>query len=116
VSSTGRTRPPTLSLGALEFVLATKTNLLGRDRDCVVRIEHVSISRHHARVVITGTSAVLEDLGSKNGTWVNGRQIEAPTELADGDEVRLGSVALVYRAQGAPPSSSTDTFIPRPPD
>jgi len=108
----GRTQPPTLTYGDRDFVLAMKTNLLGRDRDCVARIEHATISRHHASIVITGTSAVLEDLGSKNGTWVNGRQIEKPTELEDGDEVRLGSVALVYRAQGTPPSASTNTVIP----
>ena len=110
--SSGRTQPPTLTYGDRDFVLAMKKNLLGRDRDCVARIEHATISRHHASIVITGTSAVLEDLGSKNGTWVNGLQIEKPTELEDGDEVRLGSVALVYRAQGTPPSASTNTAIP----
>jgi pSer/pThr/pTyr-binding forkhead associated (FHA) protein len=89
-----------------------KTNLLGRDRDCVARIEHATISRHHASIVITGTTALLQDLGSRNGTWVNGRRIGEPTELEDGDEVRLGSVTLTYRSQGAPSSASTKTLVP----
>jgi DNA-binding winged helix-turn-helix (wHTH) protein len=108
----GRTQPPTLVYGDRDFILAMKTNLLGRERDCVARIEHATISRHHASIVITGTTALLQDLGSRNGTWVNGRRIGEPTELEDGDEVRLGSVTLTYRSQGAPSSASTKTLVP----
>jgi DNA-binding winged helix-turn-helix (wHTH) protein len=49
-------------------------------------------------VVIANGQATIEDLGSKNGTFVDGRRIGAPTALADGQEVRLGSVRLIFRS------------------
>ena len=52
--------------------------------------------------------SMLEDLDSKNGTWVRGRRIAGPTEINDGDEIRLGSVPLVFRAA---PAGSTETDI-----
>jgi pSer/pThr/pTyr-binding forkhead associated (FHA) protein len=55
--------------------------------------------------------AVLEDLGSKNGTYVGAERIAGPTPLADGDEVRLGSVLLVFHAR--PALGSTETAAER---
>jgi pSer/pThr/pTyr-binding forkhead associated (FHA) protein len=47
--------------------------------------------------VIEGGVAVLEDLGSKNGTFVHGQRVEGPVRLADGDEIRIGAFQLTYR-------------------
>ena len=63
-----------------------------------VRIDAPSVSRRHARITIAaGEPASIEDLGSKNGTWVAGRRLEGgPTPLKDGDAVRLGKVELLF--------------------
>lgn len=93
---------------AREFELHPGENVLGRDSDASVVIPMKSISRRHARIVVSGDTATLEDLGSKNGTWLKGRRVDGRVELADGDELRLGSVPLVFRAA---PAGSTETDI-----
>jgi DNA-binding winged helix-turn-helix (wHTH) protein len=80
-----------------EIQLTEGENLLGRDRDSVAWLDSPTVSRRHARIVITGDHVTLEDLGSRNGTFLCGRRIEAPSGLHDGDEVRLGSVAMTFR-------------------
>ncbi|HVR70557.1 MAG TPA: FHA domain-containing protein [Vicinamibacteria bacterium] len=80
-----------------EIQLGEGENLLGRDRESVVWLDSSTVSRRHARITIAGGRAVIEDLGSRNGTWVGGRRAEAPTPLADGDEVKLGSVLMTFR-------------------
>jgi DNA-binding winged helix-turn-helix (wHTH) protein len=73
-------------------------NLIGRDEDVIVRIDAPSVSRHHARLtVLSGNPATLQDLGSKNGTWVAGRRLALDAApLRDGDVLRLGKVELVF--------------------
>ena len=73
-----------------EIPLTEGENLIGRDASAVVRIDTPEISRRHARVIVDGDVAILEDLGSKNGTHRNGRQLVAPERLADGDEIWIG--------------------------
>jgi DNA-binding winged helix-turn-helix (wHTH) protein len=80
-----------------EIQLHEGENVLGRDRDAVVWLDSSTVSRRHARIVITGREAVIEDLGSRNGTSVGGRKVEAPTPLADRDELKLGSVVMAFR-------------------
>ena len=60
-------------------------------------LDDPQVARHHARVVIDPDRVTIEDLGSKNGTFVRDVRIEHPVELNDGDEVRLGSVLLVVK-------------------
>src|SRR5262245_25166615 len=83
--------------GVREIALLEGENVLGRDEHATVALNDVSISRHHCRIVIDVMGARLEDLGSKNGTRVQGRRIEHSVPLHDGDEIRLGSVMLVFR-------------------
>ena len=71
-------------------------NILGRDDD-VIQIDSPTVSRRHARIVITAVDALLEDLGSKNGTFTQGAPVSTPVRLADGDELRIGSVVLRFR-------------------
>ncbi len=92
---------------AREIALEPGENILGRDPEAGIFIDHTKVSRQHARVVISDEGAVLEDLHSKNGTFLRGSRVEAPLPIADGDEVRLGSVAMTFRA--FPLSGSTDT-------
>lgn len=72
--------------------------VLGRSVEAGARIDASSVSRFHARVVVAGGRAMVEDLASKNGTFVADRRIDAPTPLSDGDELRLGRVRLVFRS------------------
>ena len=81
--------------------------MLGRTDDGVVWLESPTVSRRHARILVTGGQAILEDLGSKNGTFVRGRRITAPTVLADGDDFRVGRVLLTLRA--VQPDQATET-------
>ena len=93
---------------ARAFELISGENVLGRDSDASVVIQIKSISRRHARIVVSGDTATLEDLGSKNGTWLKGQRVEGRVGLADGDEFRLGSVPFVFRAASTG-STETDT-------
>ena len=71
-------------------------NILGRD-EADIQIDSPTVSRRHARIRISGTEAVLEDLGSKNGTLVNGERVLTVVRLKDGDEVQVGSVVSRFR-------------------
>jgi len=74
-----------------------------------VFIDDAGISRHHARITITAGGALLEDLGSKNGTMLNGSRVPGPTPLADGAAIVLGATVLKFRTFGAPGSTETLT-------
>jgi DNA-binding winged helix-turn-helix (wHTH) protein len=80
-----------------EIQLGEGENVLGRDRDVVVWLDSSTVSRRHARITIQGGQALIEDLGSRNGTWVGGRKAEKATALSDRDEIKLGSVVLTFR-------------------
>ncbi len=90
-----------------QIPLADGENILGRGPDASVWIDAAGVSRHHARIRIEGATAILEDLASKNGTYVKGRRIDAPATLADGDQIRLGSVVITFRIP--PLVGSTET-------
>lgn len=102
--------PPAFRLVGPEadFALDEGENLIGRDSDCAVCIPSSTVSRHHARILLSGGQAVLEDLASKNGTFVGDDRIARPTPLQDGQRLRLGSIRLTFRVFGA--ESSTDSF------
>ena len=80
-----------------EVTLGEGENLLGRDRQALLWIDSATVSRRHARIVVTGGEAVIEDLGSRNGTSVQGQKIQGPVPLADGDRLRLGSATMTFR-------------------
>jgi DNA-binding winged helix-turn-helix (wHTH) protein len=83
-------------------------NVLGRAEDVAVRIEAPGVSRRHARILLAQDQVTLEDLGSKNGTYLNERRLEAPAVLDDGDTFRLGRQLLVYRRLSAGGSTQTE--------
>jgi DNA-binding winged helix-turn-helix (wHTH) protein len=86
-----------LSWGDREIALVEGENVLGRDPDVAVWIDLNSVSRHHARVVVSDGAAHLEDLGSKNGTVLNGERITTSVPLANGDRIKIGAASLVFR-------------------
>jgi DNA-binding winged helix-turn-helix (wHTH) protein len=82
--------------GFREFPLAAGDNLIGRDAAVRVRLGHPSVSRRHARIRVGGARAVVDDLGSCNGTFVDGRRIESHIgcELRNGTILGIGAVTL----------------------
>jgi DNA-binding winged helix-turn-helix (wHTH) protein len=86
-----------LRLSDREVALRSGENVLGRVEDGVVWIESVTVSRRHARILVDEHGATIEDLGSKNGTFVRGERISGPTLLAHGDVIRLGRVSMELR-------------------
>ncbi len=86
-----------LILGARTIPLADGDNLIGRDPLAAIHLDWPSVSRHHARIRIAGGRATIEDLESRNGTYVRGARVTATANLADGDEIRVASVEMVFR-------------------
>jgi DNA-binding winged helix-turn-helix (wHTH) protein len=91
---------------ASRFVLAHEDRLIalpdgetviGREPEAGVSIDSLHISRRHARIVVSAGRAMLEDLGSKNGTYLNGRRITTPVELTEEDEIGVGHEVLAFR-------------------
>jgi len=96
-----------LVLDGRRFVLQHRENIVGRDPASDVWVDVPGISRRHARITIDGSAVLLEDLGSKNGTTVGDSPVEETVSLRDGDRVRFGSVAGVYRTSSAGMSTET---------
>src|SRR6266511_1653208 len=91
-----------------EVPLRKGETLLGRGRDVTIRLQLKGVSRRHARIWIRDGEATIEDLESKNGTYLRGERIVSPTRLEDGDEIRLGSVVMILRITPATGSTATD--------
>ena len=78
--------------------LVAGENILGRDLDGGgIRIDSPTVSRCHARISISAGSVSLEDLQSKNGTYLRGESVTTAVPLRDGDEIRVGAVVLRFR-------------------
>ncbi len=78
-----------------EVDLQRGVTFIGRSEECEVTIEDPLVSRRHARILFEKDDVTLEDLGSRNGVRVNGRQISGSQKLADGDRVRIGTQDFV---------------------
>jgi DNA-binding winged helix-turn-helix (wHTH) protein len=85
--------------------LAEGENVVGRGHDAQVRIPASEVSRRHARIVVAATGTTVEDLESRNGTFVRGRAVHRATPVTDGDEVGFGPELTTYCA----PSQSMST-------
>lgn len=96
-------------------VEVTNELVLGREGD--VQIEDEEVSRRHARVRPMGDGVEIEDLGSRNGTFVNDRRITSPVRLTEADEVRLGHTTIRVQTgarAGATVISSSDKLSQAP--
>jgi DNA-binding winged helix-turn-helix (wHTH) protein len=105
-SDAARLRPQLISKRR-EWSLSEGTNVIGRDPDCAVMIDAPNVSRRHACIVVRGGEVTIEDLGSKNGTYVNGRRVREITRLDDGCRMRIGPVVVTYRHPTALASTMT---------
>jgi DNA-binding winged helix-turn-helix (wHTH) protein len=85
-----------LRIGARSYPLLEGENLIGRDEKATVLIDAPGISRLHARITIAGQIATVEDLGSKNGTFVGTRRINAPTAVREGDPLVFARLAAIF--------------------
>ncbi len=92
-------RPGTVVMPSGERIeLADARNVIGRLADCRIIISDGNTSRHHAEIHRSGSGFVINDLGSTNGTFVNGERLAADRRLTDGDIITVGTVSLRFEA------------------
>jgi pSer/pThr/pTyr-binding forkhead associated (FHA) protein len=91
--------------------LTDNVTSLGRHDDCVIRIKSAQVSRRHCELYEVGGQLMLRDLGSSNGTYVNGKRVTGEQSLKHGDELTVGAVTLRVAKIGKPVSS-----LPASPD
>jgi len=96
--------------GERQISLREGENVLGRGGEAAIRIDLGRVSRRHARIVVHGGRAILEDLGSKNGTFLRGERLLAAAELADGDEIGVGRALLLVRVADGAATTETGTM------
>ena len=80
-----------------ELLVKPGENIVGRTGTDVLAIDSVTVSRHHARLTLEGARLFCEDLGSKNGTWVQSQPANTRLEVHDGAELRFGSAVVIAR-------------------
>jgi len=108
-SATGPDRPSCwLEWGTRRFPLSAGEHVVGRDPDVDVRLDASTVSRRHARVLVTAAGTLLEDLGSKNGTFLGSERITSPVQLTDGDSIRIGSVLVTFHVRAGLGSTETE--------
>jgi DNA-binding response OmpR family regulator len=92
-----------------EHLLSGETITIGRAVECDIVITSKRVSRQHARVRRQGGEVVVEDIGSTNGTFLNGERVMEPTGLHDGDRIAVGDVTFVFHD---PDVTTADTPFP----
>lgn len=92
-----------------EIRLEAGENLVGREEDATVWIDDSAVSRRHARILVDASGAVLEDLRSKNGTYLGKEKIREAVRLSDRDEIRIGPARIIFRVYRQ--TKSTDTAV-----
>jgi DNA-binding winged helix-turn-helix (wHTH) protein len=97
-----------LTVGRRQVMLMEGAHLVGRTPDAAIAIDSPSVSRSHARLCVSTSGATIEDLGSKNGTHVNGERISQPVALHDGQEIKIGGVVVTFHV--AAPTNATETI------
>jgi DNA-binding winged helix-turn-helix (wHTH) protein len=93
--------------GGQAFALRLGENVVGRGSEAQVRIDLPGISRRHARIVISDTSILIEDLDSKNGTFVGDTRVTSPVALEPGAVLSFGAIQAVFHSDRT--DSSTET-------
>jgi pSer/pThr/pTyr-binding forkhead associated (FHA) protein len=93
--------------GAREIPLKGEEFLLGRGSDCDLRLSDSDVSRHHCLIRLRGDEAILVDLGSSNGTFLNGRRVRSQAAMQTGDEIRIVNHRFLIDLGG--PGGSPDT-------
>ena len=102
--------------GDREIALARGENVLGRDPEAAVWIDLDSVSRRHARIVVEQEEATLEDLKSKNGTFLDGRKVTSAVRLSSGNRIKVGAASLVFRCSREMGTTRTEAARPAKPE
>jgi DNA-binding winged helix-turn-helix (wHTH) protein len=97
-----------LEWGRRRFPLSTGEHIIGRDPDVEVRLDASTVSRRHARLVVTAEGTTLEDFGSKNGTFRGSERVSSPVRLVDADAIHIGSLLVTFHVRGP---GSTETQV-----
>ena len=97
--------------GERDFLLGAGEFIVGRDEEASVPINSLSISRRHARLSVRPEGATVEDLASKNGSFVNGQRITRPTPLSSGDAIVFGDVAATFELLSSRLSTETGVVL-----
>lgn len=87
--------------GHRSAALSEGVHLVGRDPGAEIWIDSPLVSRRHATIAVSASGVTVTDLGSRNGTLVNGEAIDAPRRAGDGDVVTVGPAQLVIRTESA---------------
>ena len=98
-----------LVVGSRRIALTGIEHVIGRDPASSIHVDAAGVSRRHAHILVRGHDAVLEDLGSKNGTTVNGRALEGSVTLEDEDQIGIGPVVVLFRCSAS--GESTETTV-----
>ena len=85
--------------------------LIGRQPDVAVYLDSLSVSRHHARIVCREGAYFVEDLGSSNGTYVNGARVADRAPLTEQDELRIGPYTFHLHTDRPAPASAPDPIV-----
>jgi serine phosphatase RsbU (regulator of sigma subunit)/pSer/pThr/pTyr-binding forkhead associated (FHA) protein len=93
-----------------KFTLSESTAILGRQMDCTICLDAKAVSRQHAQIVLDGGSYFVEDLGSSNGTFVNGSRITGRVPLGENDTLQIGPYLFSLRPP-PPPENQEDMVI-----
>ena len=75
--------------------------IVGRDSSCHIVVEADAVSRHHARLSFSAYELIIEDLGSSNGIFIDGVEVQIPTRVRNGQEVQIGAARLFVRLSTA---------------
>ncbi len=84
-----------------DFPISSELTVIGRRQDCQLRIPTKDVSRQHCQLLLKDNTLTAKDLGSSNGTFVNGKRV-AEVELKAGDRLRLGPVTFLVQVDGKP--------------
>ena len=83
------------------LLLPEGEHIAGRGTECSLVIDAATVSRQHARITVLSGIATIEDLGSTNGTHVDGVRISSATQITAGSKIELGTTVLLVKATGA---------------
>jgi DNA-binding winged helix-turn-helix (wHTH) protein len=100
-----------LEWGRKRFPLARGEHVIGRDPGVDIRLDLSTVSRRHARVVVSDQGAILEDVGSKNGTRRGAERVTTPIQLKHGDQIHLGSLVLLFHVRAVEGTTETQTTV-----
>ncbi len=98
------------------FPLDCERAILGRHPECDIVLESGAVSRHHARILAMDGEFYVEDMNSRNGTFVNGQAVEGRLRLDEGDQLSVCDLVFVFhrRLPGAPPQTEDELGLPLP--